>query len=734
MRYNVISPQGDKIAFAYKGDIYVVDAEGGMAKQLTTNSSYDFNPIWSNDGKYIAFASDRNANFDIYVVSVNGGVAKRVTTNSASELPLAFSADDSMIYYSANIQKDASNVQFPTGWMRELYKVPVDGGRSQQVAAVNVCSLSFDADGESFLYYDQKGGEDEWRKHQISSVARDIVYYNAKEKIHTILTSNIGEDRDPRFLPNKEELVFLSEGEGGNFNVYKANVNDVNNAQQITDFPTYPVRFLSVSDNGLLCYGFQGEIYTQTLDGEPKKVEIQIVNDQEETPETGKFGKASDITITPDGDLIAFVARGEIFVTSEEYQTTKQITHTPEAEAYPTFSPDGKTLVYVSERDGYFNLYKAEVARKEEVNFTYATLINEERLFDDYGIERGVPKFSPDGKELAYLENRNILKVVNLETKKVRQITDGTQHYRNDDYCFDYEWSPDGKWFALSLITNMRDPYSDVGIVSASGDMKIHNITQSAYITSNVKWALDGNAITFISNRYGMRSHASWGSQDDAFIAFLNQEAYDKFRLSKEDYDLLKKEEKMAKDVAEKSDDKKDKKDKKDDKKADAKKDIVVELDGLEDRIIRLTPMSSRLSGVSLSKDGDKLFFLSAFEKGYDLWELDIREKSTKILKKLGMGGAELVLNKKGDKLFVLSGGNLQTIETKGGKATPIKYDVTMTLDRAAEREYMYNHIFLQENKRLFRRDSNGADFVQIKKDFCPFLDRKSTRLNSSHT
>ena len=716
MRYNVISPQGDKIAFAYKGDIYVVDSEGGMAKQLTTNSSYDFNPIWSNDGKYIAFASDRNANFDIYVVSVNGGVAKRVTTNSASELPLAFSSDDSMIYYSANIQKDASNVQFPTGWMRELYKVPVDGGRSQQVAAVNVCSLSFDADGESFLYYDQKGGEDEWRKHQISSVARDIVYYNAKEKTHTILTSNIGEDRDPRFLPNKEEFVFLSEGEGGNFNVYKANVNDVNDAQQITDFPTYPVRFLSVSDDGLLCYGFQGEIYTQTLDGEPKKVEIQIVNDQEETPETGKFGRASDITITPDGDLIAFVARGEIFVTSEEYQTTKQITHTPEAEAYPTFSPDGKTLVYVSERDGYFNLYKAEVARKEEVNFTYATLINEERLFDDDGIDRGVQKFSPDGKELAYLENRNILKVVNLETKKVRQITDGTQHYRNDDYCFDYEWSPDGKWFALSLITNMRDPYSDVGIVSASGDMKIHNITQSAYITSNVKWALDGNAITFISNRYGMRSHASWGSQDDAFIAFLNQEAYDKFRLSKEDYDLLKKEEKMAKDVAEKSDDKKDKKEK-------AKKGIVVELDGLEDRIIRLTPMSSRLSGVSLSKDGDKLFFLSAFEKGYDLWELDVREKSTKILKKLGMGGAELVLNKKGDKLYVLSGGNLQTIETKGGKATPIKYDATMTLDRAAEREYMYNHIFLQENKRLFRRDSNGADFAQIKKDFYPFLE-----------
>ena len=718
MRYNVIAPQGDKIAFTYKGDIYVVDTEGGVAKQLTTNSSYDYNPIWSNDGKYIAFASDRNANFDVYVVSVDGGVAKRVTTNSASEIPLAFSPDNSMIYYSANIQKDADNVQFPTAWMRELYKVSVNGGRPQQVVATNVCSISFDNDGESFLYYDQKGGENEWRKHQISSVARDVVYYNAKEKTHTILTSNIGEDRDPRFLPGYDEFVYLSEGVGGNSNVYKAKVNDVDNAEKITDFPMHPVRFLSVSNDGLLCYGYQGEIYTQTLDGEAKKVEIQIVNDQEETPEIGKFGKASDITITPDGDLIAFVARGEIFVTSEEYQTTKQITHTPEAESYPTFSPDGKTLVYVSERDGYFNLYKAEVVRKEEVNFTYATLINEEPLFENDGIERGVPQFSPDGKEVAYIENRTILKVVDLETKKVRQITDGTQHYRNDDNSFEYEWSPDGKWFAISFISNMHDPYSDVGIVASNGEMKIYNITNSAYITSYPKWTLDGNAITFVSNRYGMRSHASWGSQDDAFIAFLNQEAYDKFRLSKEDYDLLKKEEKMAKDVAEKS----DKKDKKDDKKASEKKDIVVELDGLEDRIIRLTPMSSQLAGISLSKDGDKLFFLSSFEKGYDLWELDVREKSTKILKKLGMGSAEIKLNKKGDKLYVLSGGNLQTIETKGGKATPIKYDATMTLDRAAEREYMYNHIFLQENKRLFRRDSNGADFAQIKKDYYPFL------------
>ena len=720
MRYNVISPQGDKIAFCYKGDVYVVPTGGGKALQLTTSSSYETQPIWSPDGKTIAFASDRNGNYDIYIVPVEGGVAQRVTTNSAYETPLAFSPDGKEIYFSAQIQKPAENIQFPASWITELYKISVKGGRPEQVAAVPVCSLSFDKDGKSFLYYDRKGSENIWRKHHVSSVARDVVYYDAKKGTHTILTTNVGEDRDPRYLPGYQEVVFLSERNGGSFNVYKAPIDNLEKVEAVTRYKTHPVRFLSVANNGVICYGYMGEIYAHHAGEKPKKVHVEIVNDQPtEQIEKKDFKGVGDFDLSQDGKLVAFTSRGEVFVTgADEYATTKQITHTPQPERNPSFSKDGRTLVYASERDGYWNLYQATIERKEDYNFAYATLIDEKPLFDNDGVERIAPTYSPDGKEIAFIENRNFLKVYNIESKEVRTITDGCQHYETDDYGFSYNWSPDGQWFVLTLISHMRDPYSDIGIVKADGSQKIYNITESAYIDGSPQWVLDGNAVIYRSNRYGMRSHASWGSQNDAFIAFLNQDAYDKFRLSKEEYALLKETEKATKDKS--KDDKKDeKKDDKKEKKDEKAKNIEVDLDHLQDRIIRLTPMSSSLSGMALSKDGDKFYFMTSFEKGYDLWELDVREKSMKILKKMGQGGAQLRMQ--GDNIFLLSGGNLQKVD-KGGKSTSIKYDATMQLDLAAEREYMFNHVFLQIEKRFFMKDHHGVDLELMKDAYQPFL------------
>ena len=200
------------------------------------------------------------------------------------------------------------------------------------------------------------------------------------------------------------------------------------------------------------------------------------------------------------------------------------------------------------------------------------------------------------------------------------------------DVIFSYSWSPDGKWFTLECIGNRHDPYSDIGLVRADGTGEVVNLTGSGYTSGSPRWVMDGIAILFTTERYGMRNHASWGSLDDVMLVFVNQDAYDKFRLNKEDYELQKELEKEQDEAAEKKDDKK-----KDDKKSDKKKeepakDIEVELDGIQDRIVRLTPNSSSLASAILSKDGEQLYYLSSFEGGFDMWKMDLRKHETKLL------------------------------------------------------------------------------------------------------
>ena len=753
MRYPKISPDGSKIAFSYQGDIYYVPVGGGNAVRLTSTESYESQPVWSNDSRTIAFVSDRFGGLDIFTVGTEGGRASRITTHSGAEIPLAFSPDDKYIYFSAAIQDPASSVMWPSSWVTELYKVKAEGGRPEQIAATPICSVSFGPDGESFLYYDRTGSENIWRKHHTSSVARNIFYYDAAKGTHTQITANPGEDRDPVFSGDGN-MVFLSERDGGTFNVYTAALDDADNATALTHFKDHPVRFLSRADNGMLCFGYQGEIYVMEPGKRPEKVDVSIFNDNMNRPSEIRPGGVDEMAVSDDGEEIILLSRGEVFATTGGYGTTRQITHTAAAEAGITVSPDGKTIVYASERTGRWNLYKATMAREDELHFAYATLIDEEPLFKDenalpsfspdgkvvefiYGTpideellfkdenaERTWPSFSPDGKEVAFIENRSILKVLNLETGKVRQITDGTQHYGE----FEYDWSPDGKWFALTLITNRRDPYSDIGIVSAAGDGKIYNVTNSGYIDLSPEWVMGGNAIIFVSNRLGMRSHASWGSQDDVFIAFMNRKAYDEFNMSEEEYALYKEQKEAAEKNAgesEKAENKgaksgKGKKGGSPAGSADGDNSIAIELDGLEDRIVRLTPMSSNLMAAAMTEDGETLYFLSSFEKGFDLWELKTRTGEISQLKK-GVPAGQMHIDKDGKNLYIL-GRRPQIMEIGSRQLKPIDFNMSMELDRAAERVYMFDHVFRQEKRKFYSADYHGVDLDRLRKDYEPFL------------
>lgn len=751
LRNSTISPDGTTIAFTYKGDIYTVPVGGGRAMQVTTNPAYDTAPVWSPDSKQIAFASDRLGSMDIYLVSKEGGEPRRLTTHSGIETPLAFS-DAGHILFSADVMPSAEAVVFPSnGQFRQVYQISVEGGRPQMISSMPMECISINKEGV-MLYQDKKGYEDYWRKHHVSPIARDIWMYSpAKEPHYQQLTTFGGEDREPVWAPDGKSFYYLSE-ENGTFNVYQRTPG-ASMATQITHHTKQPVRFLSGSADGKLCYGYDGEIYTLLPGSQPSKVNISIVSDKNDKDliRQIKSGGATEMAVSSDGKEVAFILRGDVYVTSVDYKTTKQVTNTPCQERDVNFAPDGRALVYASERNGLWQVYTSSIVRKDEKQFTYATELKEERLTNS-DVASFQAQYSPDGKEIAFLENRTAICVINLKTKEVRTVMDGKYQYSYSDGDQWYQWSPDSKWILSDYIGVGGWNNKDVVLVNADGKGEMVNLTQSGYSDGNAKWVLGGKAMIWTSDRAGYRSHGSWGSEDDTYIMFFDAEAYDRFLMNKEEAALLEEAEKAAKEEKEKAE-KKEGKDNK--KKADADKDkdkekkvepLKFDLANRFDRIVRLTVNSSHMADAILTQKGDILYYLSTFEDGYDLWEHNLKENTTKVLlKKVGAG--TLLPDKDGKNIFLGSYGGMKKIEIEGSKITPIEFEAFFDYQPYGERQYIFDHVWQQVDDKFYVADLQGTDWTGYKEtykrflpyinnnyDFTEMLSEMLGELNGSHT
>ncbi len=726
LRNAAISPDGRTIAFGYQGDLWKVPVDGGDAIPLTTNEAYDHTPIWSHDGRLIAFTSTRNGNNDVYVMGANGGTPTRLTFHGNGEVAADFSADNNQVIFYGTRQDDVRNQQFPVGGLGELYTVPVNGGRPVQVSTIAMQNAKYSPSGTLIVYQDRKGYEDNFRKHHTSSVTRDIWTFNPATKAYTRLTTFAGEDRNPVWSKDGSTIYYLTE-EKGSFNVHKMPATG-GASTQVSRFSGDPVRYLSISDGGMLCFSYRGELYTLMDGDEPKKVDIRINTDGRYDPtKVISVNNADESVVSPNGKEVAFVHRGEVFVTSVAEGTTRRITNTPQQERNVRFSPDGRTLLYAAERDSSWDLYTTTLTRTEEKYFFNATVLKEEPLLTTPA-EEFQAAYSPDGKQVAYLEERTTLKVLDLATRKTRTIVPGNKNYSYADGDQWYEWSPDSKWFTLTFLHD--DQWiNQVGIVSAEGGKEIIDLTKSGYGGDMPRWAMEGKAIVYLSARDGQKNHASWGGEADAYAIFLTQDAFDKFKMTKEEAELAKENEEKKDDGGE--GDKKEDKDKKgkDEKKKDGKEEekkvepITIEFAGIDDRRVRLTPNSSDLSGAVLSKDGEKLYYLASFEKGYDLWQYEIRTRETKILNKMGDGYAYgLTWDKEQKNLFYMNNGSINKYDTEKNENKGIGINGEMVLNESAERAYIFEHIWRQVKKKFYRVDLQGVDWARYKAEYQRYL------------
>ena len=711
LRRNSISPDGKQIVFNYKGDLYVVSSDGGRARQLTSNPAYDSDPIWTPDGKNIVFSSYRERSKDIFTIPHEGGSPKRLTSHPGNETPLAVLGDGSILFKAA-VQQDAAYGDFPGN--AQLYIIGKDGGRPELVTSLPISEISVSSEGD-IIYEDYKGYEDPYRKHHTSSVTRDIWHYapaagkaNGSFSISpdgkfTKLTSFKGEDRDPVFAADGKTFYYLSEHDG-TLNIYRSDISGKSEPVQLTFHKGNPVRYLSISNDGTLAYSFDGELYTLREGGKPEKLEIEVIADQNErqVQETVFTSGATDMAVSPDGKEVAIVLRGDVYVTSTDYRTTKRITNTPEQERSVCFSKDGRTLYYAAERDGHWGIWETSLTDKDDKCFTYAVK-TEEKPVTAKGETCFQPQVSPDGKSIAYLKDRTGIAVMDLKSKKEKIVLDRNVNYSYTDGDQSFEWSPDSRYILCNYQANGGWNNEDVALIDLQ-EGTVTDLTESGYSDGNFRWALNGKAMTWSSDKAGYRSHGSWGAERDIYIMFFDGKRYAEFMQDKEDRAISE----MLKSDKDKK--KEEKEEKKDSAKAEKKSDkLVLDLAERKARTVKLTPYSGRLGDHYLTRDGKKLFYMVRLEKGTDLCMLDLEDKSVKVVAK-GVYGA-LYPTADDKSMFLLSGSGISKISTANGSRESISFSGDFDYKPAKEREYMFNHIWKQVDEKFYVADSHGIDW-----------------------
>ena len=749
LRKSAISPDGSKVAFCYKGDIFTVGVNGGRALQITTNQAYDSDPLWTPDGKKIVFSSYRAGSKDIFITSAEGGVPKRLTDYPGNETPLCV-LDGGRVLFQANIQQDEVYGGFPGD--PQIWQVDENARRPQLVTSMPLMAMSVNNSGE-VIYEDYKGYEDPLRKHHQSSVTRDIWLYKPAgtqgdrfrvtgDGTFTKLTSFVGEDRNPVFAADGKTYYYISEADG-TLNVYKSSIDNPGQTTQLTRFKDNPVRFLSVADNGTLCFSWNGDLYTMADGKEAKKLDITVAKDETENDvEYLTFSAgASSMAVSPDGKEIAVVIRGDVFVTSADYKTTKRITNTPEQERNVSFSKDGRELYYSSERNGHWGIYKTSLTDKKEKRFTYATKFKEE-LVTSESETCFQPVVSPDGEWVAFLRDRTELVIKSTKDGKEKSLLKGVNYsYADGDQSF--EWSPDSKYLLSNYQINGGWNNSDVALIDIESG-KITNLTESGYSDGNFKWTLKGKAMAWESDKDGYRSHGSWGAESDIYIMFFDGKEMTKFYQDKEDAEIAKAIENG--DKPEKKIEKEEKKEKKDSvKQAEKPKKLILDLENREFRTARLTRFSGRLGDFYLTQDGTKLFYTTRLEKSYDLCQMDIKKGDVKIIKK-GVYGS-LVPSSDDKDLYVFTGSSITKITIASGAMTTISFSGDYEFKPKAERDYIFGHVWKQVNEKFYDPQIHGIDWEGYKKnyeqfmpyisnnfDFQDLLSEMLGELNGSHT
>lgn len=486
-----ISPDGREIAFVSAGDIWTVPASGGEARLLVAHAANESRPLYSPDGTQLAFVSNRAGSNDIWILSLATGALNRLTYDDGAESLDGWSRDGRWIYFSTTAHDISS--------MNDVYRVRAGGGTPMPVAADRYASefmAAPNADGSAIAIVARGFGLSQWwrkgRSHLDESELWLVRGDGAKAPAYEQLMPRGARQLWPMWSADGQSLLFVSD-RNGTQNLWQKPL--AGEARALTRFTAGRVLWPSITANGRTI-AFERDQSIWTLDvanGAAREVPITrrgaVSGDAvQHLSFTAGF---SDLTLSPDGKKVAFVARGEVFVAgSADGGEALRVSNSSGLETHVTWTPDSRSVVYAANRDGQWRLFSYDLAQSREQPLTSG------------GASDLSPRVSPDGRQVAYIHGDE-LRLLTLDTKATRTLAKGIFGRAPMVANTGIAWSPDGKWIAyLSAGTKM---FVNAWVVPAAGGEPRQVSWLSNTRANTLSWSADG---AYLLMDTGMRMEA----------------------------------------------------------------------------------------------------------------------------------------------------------------------------------------------------------------------------------
>lgn len=712
-----LSPDGKTLIFNYEGDLWKVNADGGTASRITAMEGNEVLPRISPDGKWLAFSGSQFGNQDIFIMPIDGGEIQQLTFHEASDVLSSWSWDSQTLYFTSSRYNRMSAYSIPLngGTPKRLFGDHYFNNSHKVVAHPNTGELFFNETWESSNFEHRKGYKGAYNP--------DLKSYNPKTKEYKEWTTWEGKDFET-MIDKGGNIYFSSDEHNGEYNLYTF---ENGKKKRLTKFETSIRRPQISADGSAIVFQKDYQIWKYGVKGKKAtKVKIQIPRNPilAKTQDFSVAGNMSAFDVSDDGKKLAFVSRGELFVSDIKGKFVRQLNTDAQGRVVEVyFLKDNKTLIFNQTVGGYLNWFTITADGKGV----------EKQLTSDKANNRNIA-FNSEKSQAVYFSGREEIRMLDLETfASSLLLKEELWGFYNDQPSF----SPDDNYV---LFTAYRNFERDIFIYDLK-EKKQHNLTNTGVSEVAPVWSPDGKYIYFQTNRTEP-NYPSGGRNTKIYRMPLRKwdtpyrsdkfdELFAEEEKKEDEKEEIKKDEKEEATEA-KKEETADKEGEKEEKKEDEKTPVIIDFDRMMERIQRISPSFGTQSQPYVLQKDEKttVLYISNHDEGKSsIWKTtieDFESRKTEKIKGAATGGLNIEEAK--GKHYLLFGGNLYTFNVSGSKTEKIKISYTFRRQLQAEFEQMFDETWANMEENFYHESMHDRDWPTLRTRYAAFLPHLNSR------